>query len=483
MPRTNFGSGTPITSEFLNAVGYPKITGLALDGHLDLLTNANFQNTPGNVVYDFYADADQLKASVDVSGGLNVKVNGTRLLMPNGEVVIVPTTVVAVPNNQVTYIYLDELGVIRQSSTNPPAASRSARVTTGSGQITSIEDLRSKSLWLPNVAALAVFGGNSTQDIVTGNGDVVMGGVVNCRNFTVPTTSNVLIDRYLTIRASGKVTILGSIETRVEPVVFAGLGSFKVGHGTGASAVLIGTNSIDRLGRVVQDRQKPKAYNGSTFFQAEATTVAADRAIFWQVDTINPANVGLTGTGTDGGILTIHAADSLRIAATAEINCSAINTTGFSIANSAVAVSGHPTTGLGSPTHACQLSMIPPQPVAGTVVLQSSVRIDVEAGAQIRCNGANQVTGRTLGFTQAATYTNTAYYKVGGGGGGAIHFQAPVVVASPSATITSLAGSTPDTTGLLLDGIGSSGNGFRASTLTQAQPGVISTVLAAPVEF
>jgi hypothetical protein len=99
MPRTNFGSGTPITSDFLNSVGYPKITGLALDGHADLLTNSNFQNTPGTIVYDYYFEADRLKSSVDVSGGLNVKVNGTRMLKPNGEVVIVPDTVVAVPSS------------------------------------------------------------------------------------------------------------------------------------------------------------------------------------------------------------------------------------------------------------------------------------------------------------------------------------------------------------------------------------------------
>jgi hypothetical protein len=482
MPRTNFGSGTPITSDFLNSVGYPKITGLALDGHADLLTNSNFQNTPGTIVYDYYFEADRLKSSVDVSGGLNVKVNGTRMLKPNGEVVIVPDTVVAVPNNQVTYIYLDENGVIQQSPTNPPAAVRSSRVTTGSGQITAIEDLRYRSLWLPNVAALAVFGGNATNDVTISTNQTLR-GTINCRNFTVNAGVNLEVDRYLTVRASGKVNILGSIRTSRQPLLFAGYGSFKCGQTTGASSVLIGNNSIDRVGKPVQDRNKPVGFQGSTFFQGEASTVASNKAIFWQVDTLIPANLNLTGIGVDGAIITINAADSVRVAGTAVIEASALNTVDFAINNTAIGVSGHPASGQGSENHSCQLSVIPPQPVAGTIVIQSSVRVDVEAGSQIKANGANQVVGRTLGFSQTGSFTNVPYYKVGGGGGGAIHFQAPVVVASPSAAITSLAGSTPDLTGLLADGLGSSGNGFNATTLSSAQAGFITTVLSAPVEF
>jgi hypothetical protein len=132
------------------------------------------------------------------------------------------------------------------------------------------------------------------------------------------------------------------------------------------------------------------------------------------------------------------------------------------------------------------VSVIPPSPTAGTFVLQSATSIVIAAGAQISANAANGVIGKNyaqsvIGGGTLQT-TNTNWFAVGGGGGGAIHFQAPTVSSSPSAVITSNAGSTPSVS-LLVNGPGSGGNGFNATTNTPAQPGPITTVLAAPIEF
>jgi hypothetical protein len=84
----------------------------------------------------------------------------------------------------------------------------------------------------------------------------------------------------------------------------------------------------------------------------------------------------------------------------------------------------------------------------------------------------------------APVFTSSNYFAVGGGGGGAIHFQAPTVSSSPSATILTTAGSHTIVAGeLVLNGPGSGGNGFIAATSTLPTNGPITTVLAAPIEF
>lgn len=485
MTRTSFGYGTPIEPEFLNAVAYPKITGLPEDGHLDLLTNDDFLNQPGTIVYDFYKNIDRLKASRFGVSGLSITIQGCSILGSLGELIIVPTTTVNVPDNTISWVWIDNAGAVQVTTFNPPSGIRSARVTTGSGTITQIMDLRYDYLWIPNPATLAVFGGNSTTDYtVPATGVTVLSGVINCRNFTVPLGATVEVDRTLTIRASGVTTIAGTIRTRTNPVQWMAQGVPQMGIDTGLQQFSAGTNSVDFLGVPVTNRNKVPAYGGLSLATFSASTSTSNRATSC-VFNILPGGV-ILNSGTSGAVLSIHSAGPVTVAGTAVINCSATSSGIPVIGGSALSLAG---IGAG-PTENWQvnLAIIPPAPVAGTFVLQSSTSILINAGANISANGGNKAQGISLTQTvvnsgPVASATNN-WFSVGGGGGGAIHFQAPSVSSSPSATITALAGSHNIVGGEgVINGPGSGGNGFNVSVNTLPTNGPITTVQSAPIEF
>ena len=487
MPRTSFGFGTPIQPEFLNAVAYPKITGLPQDGHLDLLTNDNFLNQPGTIVFDFYEKINRLQSSRFAVTGLTLTVKGATILGPLGDLITVPTQTVNIPDNSINWVWVNDVGTIQVTNYNPPSGVRSARVTTGSGTITQVVDLRYDYLWIPNPATLAVFGGNSTTDYtVPASGITVLSGVINCRNFVVPVGATVEVDRSLTVRASGVTTIAGTIRTRTNPVQWAASGVPLISHDNGASQFIQGTNVIDNLGVPATNRQKPAAYGGQTLAQLTAATNNTNRAT---TCTFNLNSTGITlSTGTSGAVLTINSAGPVSVAGTAIINCSATSSTTPSIVSAVFSLGGGGTGSLPTENWTAICNLIPPSPVAGTFVLQSSTSIVISAGATISANGPNKVQG--LSFSQtvvgggSVTTSTTNWFSVGGGGGGAIHFQAPSVSSSPSATITTTAGSHTIVGGeSVINGPGSGGNGFNATTNALPTNGPITTVLAAPIEF
>lgn len=485
MTRTSFGFGTPIQPDFLNAVAHPKITGLPEDGHLDLLTNSNFLNQPGTIVYDYYEKINRLQASRFAVTGRTLTIQGCIVLGPLGELLTVATQQVTVPDNTISWVWVDNVGGIQATSFNPPSGVRSARVTTGSGTITQIVDLRYDYLWIPNPATLAVFGGNSTTDYTAPtSGITVLSGVINCRNFNVPLGATVEVDRTLTVRASGSTTIAGTIRTRLNPVQWEASAVPQMGVDSGLQQFSAGTNSINNLGVPVTSRNKPPAYGGLSLATLSASTGTINRATSC---TFNITLGGLSlNSGTSGAVLTLHSAGPVSVAGTAIVNCSATSSTTPFIGSPALSL-----TGIGAgPTEnwLATLGIIPPAPVAGTFVLQSSTSIVIAAGAMITANGGNKVQGIT--YNQAvssggplSTYSNN-WFSVGGGGGGAIHFQAPSVSSSPSATILTTAGSHAIVGGeSVINGPGSGGNGFNALTSTLPTNGPITTVLAAPVEF
>ena len=489
MARTSFGAGSPITPEFMNAVGYPKITGLPLDGHLDLLNNGNFDQAPGNVVYDFYDLANRLRSTKDAAGGLTLRIEGGTILSPNGSRVSIPAQTTNLPNNQISFVSFDSSGSLRVTPFNPPSGVRSARVTTGSGQITSIEDLRYDYLWTPNVNALAVFGGNSMVDYIAPPGITVLSGVLNCRDFVVGASSIIEVDRTLTVRASGTTSIQGTIRTRTNPVPFEGFGKPTLGLTTGQDVFTIKGKPPSNLGVPVTNRDKPQAYTGLSDSLITANSTTADRALYCLFD-VAPNKVFIP-SGTSGATLTIHSAGPVTLGPTSSINCSATSTAAITILPTVFSTSAHPITALAPTNWLVVQGIIPTQPVAGTFVCQSTTSVTVDAGANISTRGADKVMGQTYAVNVsgggASTTTVSNFFRVGGGGGGAVHFQAPIVSSSPSAVITTSGGATPilagETSSNYFDGPGSSGSGFTAATMSPATPGLITTVLAQPVEF
>jgi hypothetical protein len=489
MTRTSFGFGTPIQPEFLNAVAYPKITGLPEDGHLDLLTNANFLDQPGTIVYDYYEGINRLKSDRFGIAGLTITVNGFTMLGPLGDLITVPTQNVNVPDNSVSWVWFDGVGAIQVTSFNPPAGVRSSRVTSGSGQITQIVDLRHDRMWIPNPATLTVFGGNSTVDYTAPNGVTVLSGTLNCRNFIVPTGAIIEVDRSLTVRASGVCTISGTIRTRVNPVAFSGHIRPDLGLDNGVQQTITGSGySIDLNGVPVTNRNKAQAYGGITVAQVQASTANTGRATICTFNLQQGSSSLTLGNGTSGAILTINSAGPVTVNSTAVINCSATSSTTPAFTNAVFSVVGGGTTNAVTDNWTVQVNILPAFATAGTIAIQSSTSILVNAGASIEARGANKVSGlvyRAVSTALAApVFSSEPFLTIGGGGGGAIHFQAPTVSSSPSATILTTAGSHTIVGGeSYLNGPGSGGNGFNASTNALPTNGPITTVLAAPIEF
>lgn len=490
MARTSFGAGTPITPEFMQAVGAPKITGLQEDGHLDLLTNDQFERAPGNVVFDFYERSSRLKASKDLAGGLTLRVEAGSIQGPSGALIQVPTQTINLPNNQISFVSLGPDGSLVITPTNPSSGVRLARIVTGSGQITSVDDLRYDALWLPNVNSLDVFGGGATSDYLAPLGVTVLSGVINCRNFTVPSGAIVEVDRTLTVRASGVVDIAGIIRTRVNPIMFGGTAVITLMVTTGNERADVGQASnqgatgVSRFGVPVTNRAKPAHTSGGSVLSLAGSTVASNHATGITFDVI-PSKV-VQSPGTNGAVLTINAAGPVTLRGTSQINCSATDSTTPTINSSSLLASSHPISGLQTTNWLIALFIFPPQSTAGTFVCQSSVSVTVEAGCGISANGANASQGRVLTHSSSApgVFVPADSFRTGGGGGGAIHFQAPVISSSPSAVITSTGGTTSTSgSGGIIDGPGSSGNGFTAVGAIQATNGVITSVLSQPVEF
>ena len=487
MPRTNFGFGTPITPEFLNKVAYPKITGLSEDGHLDLITNSQLSNQPGQVLFDLYDNINRLSGSRFGVSGLVVTIRGARVLSPAGEIQVIETQNVNIPDNSINWVWLDHTGTYRVTNFNPPSGVRSCRVSTGSGQITQIVDLRYDYIWLPNPATLDVFGGSATSDyIVAANTTISLSGVVNCRNFVLPASSTIDVTGFLTIRASGSTEISGTIRTAntvANQIRFQAEGTPTISVTSGSTPIVLGNNYANPVATPVTNRNKAESYGGTSGFYLSASTSVPTR--------ITGCSYTSSATyftpGCNGAVLTINSAGPVRLFPTAVINCNVINTTTLNIPSTALNAFG---AGAGSTeTWLAEISIIPPQPTAGTIVIQSSTSVIVDAGANLSVVGANKNSGRrfNIGVTNGVTNApaTLGWFHVGGGGGGNIHFQAPVVSGSPSATYNVSPGSHSFSSNPTdsINGPGSGGRGYTASTNTAPQNGSVTTVQSYPIEF
>jgi hypothetical protein len=334
------------------------------------------------------------------------------------------------------------------------------------------------------VQGLAVFGGTSKIDKTTTNGEVLT-GVLECRNFTVPASTSVSILNSLTIRASGRVTIEGTINTANNPVIYGAFTSGKFGTASGAVTIpLVGSEYPIPTGNADPFSRRNPEWRGSFVGFVEGLTTASNAAIFCLYNSFVGATQGLNITsGTSGAILTINSAGQISIGPTAQIICSATNTTLLTANNALYTANGHTGTGFAPSSWQVKFDISAPQAVAGKIILQSLDRIQVTAGAILRARGADRGLAKTFGTNQTAAFPTTDWIMPGAGGGGAIHFQAPTLAVSPSATIDVAAGIQPATAvNNRFDGIGCSGNGYIAATNTNPTNGLVTESLEVPRE-
>ena len=482
MPRTNFGHGTPITPEFLNKIARPRIDGLDEDGSLPLITNANFQNAPGNVVYDFYNYVDRGGVIRDVSGGLNIYVNSSVVLAPDNSVITIPARVFNLPDNTITWVSaVRSVGGLEYvvTPTAPPTGVRLARVTTGSGQVISIQDMRYDFPWLPTVSAIATFGGSSPVDYTVPPGQTqILSGVIECRNFLLPVNSTIQVRGSLTIRASGTVQLFGQVITASRPIQWQSKYYETVGGGNTAGSYTLSSEFPDPSGVGNRWREpRPQAYGGAFNVDWQCYS-QGDRAAFLK---FNGDLFGVVGN-TSGAIFRINAAGDITVSGS--INCSVLGTSSITHSAGCITGSAHPATGLGPQTYNFSIDVLPPQGAAGAIILQSLTRVQVDSTAVLSARGADSVPGRRWQYSQVnVSGIILPTRSVGAGGGGSIHFQAPTLAVSPSATVTASPGTQASLPVLeRYNGVGSSGDGYRADTNTAPQPGSITSSTEVPQE-
>lgn len=501
MSRTMFTDFSPITADFLNAVGKPQITGLNEDGHLDLLTNANFQNTPGNVVYDFYQYIDAMLGHADDSGGLNFYIHGFRFLRPNGEVMTVPEQTVTLFNNAVNYVWYDQGGEVKVTLEPPTEYSiQSAKVTTGSGSILSTEDLRYDFVSLPRLDRYPVFGGSQTSsvgDFVATNNQVV-GGLIECRNFTVPLGVTLYLDNDTTVRASGNVLINGTVRTNIVQGGNAISRSNTIGGGPNFQhAFPVLPDAPDPLGTPVVSRTLKKSRAGGSSLLCVVLNAGATQGLFV---TINISQTTLPYlNAVDGKHFTVHCGGSITLGPASVIDLRGLDSSAptpgswFS--------SSFPSGGL-APNFLWIVQAISSSCVPGNAVLQAIQKIEVQGNASINCNGGSEGWGVSAGNSLGTlaqvlpgvnpyTYKGTVlagggYFKYGASGGGGIFMRSPIIVSSITATY-SVAPGTMGTynasTNLYINGPGAVGDGYQQTGNVPPTAGTIQQIIGAPVEF
>jgi hypothetical protein len=499
MARTSFGFGTPIESDFLNAVAYPKITGLPEDGHLDLLTNANFLNQPGNVVYDFYRYVEALLGEPDTSGGLNFAIKGFRFLRSDGTVQTVADQTITLFNNLVNYVWFNSAGLV-QITANPPTdfSVQCAKVTTGSGQITSVTDLRYDYVSLPRMDRYPIFGGTATSDYTTTNNEVI-GGLIECRNFTVPAGITVLLRSDTTIRASGDVVINGTIrQNTVQPT------NTIIRQGTigGGPNIYANSSSIpdppNPIGSPVVERSARKSRGGGSSSLVYVLNAGATQGLFLNMN-VNQTTVPFLGA-VDGSNLTINAGGSVTLGPSALIDLRGLDSTAPSPIGT-WATTTNPAGGI-APNFVWSANLQSSACTPGNCVLQSTQRIEIQGTATINCTGgsegwalstsnsAGSVAGSIAG-SGSYTYKGVslpggASFKYGASGGGGIFMRSPLFSLSANASYLVAPGSMGVwniNTNLYLNGAGAVGNGYILATNTPPTAGTVIQLVSPPVEF
>lgn len=305
VPFVNGGDFTPELADLAYNQVFDDQTNLL--GHHERIKDSSLTNDNDGIKARF---ARIEKALLVEQGptGLFIKYGAGTLALPDGTEVVVPSGIIAVPDNTTNlFIYADATGII-SASTNPTNIRRLlARVNTAGGIITSITDLRDRASLavLPRGNAIRTFGGNSTEDYNQTSGTVTLEGEQRFRNFTLGAGATINVPSGLQIYCSGNVTISGSIVASPpingggrlfgfwRPATYVGSSGQGIGGGTGHNA----------------------AAASSYHYSLQPTGSGGGAGILYIRDA-NPDNgilMGSTQGGNGGGLVSIEAAGSIFI--------------------------------------------------------------------------------------------------------------------------------------------------------------------------
>lgn len=224
MAKTVFAPGSTVTSTFLNAINNPVFVDTpAADGEIEKIKNSALSDAAGQIKQEWTTFRDNLKVSA--GSGLSVTYSGGAVTLPSGVILTVsPGTLGSLANNAVNYIFVDQSGTLGTTTTYPVVGLLLAAVTTVSGAVTVVQDLRPRFSVMPIASAIRVFGGTNLTDKSCTNGEVLDQGIYYFKNFTVPAGVSITVSYSCTIYCSGNVDISGTVN-----VVPMGLSPSQVG--------------------------------------------------------------------------------------------------------------------------------------------------------------------------------------------------------------------------------------------------------------
>jgi hypothetical protein len=210
MAKTAFSKGSEVTAAWANAITNPVYAqNPSNDGELPAPTNADLSQAPGQIVPEWTEFRDQLKVSV--TSGLGIEWEGGTIRDAGTGVFVVPAGTLSLANNATNWVHVNTSGSVVSSTTEPGVGVMMARITTSSGAVQTVVDLRRTYGVGPISKIIKYFGGTGIDGPkVCTNGEMLR-GIYNFTSFTVPSGATVTIGAFARIYCTGNVLIQGVI--------------------------------------------------------------------------------------------------------------------------------------------------------------------------------------------------------------------------------------------------------------------------------
>lgn len=369
-------------------------------GHRSKIQDHELSDTAGQIKDRVNFVENSLRITREGSG-LTVRYASGQVILPNGNVATIVSSILGVPNNSSVFIFVDREGIPRVDSRLPAICVPLARVTSVNGVISTIEDYRHPNLRRvqPSTSALVTFGGQGTTGISTTHNQVLNQGVYYLRDFFVPTGTTCHVLDGTQIYLSGNITILGTLNIYPNPSSHAPQTAYNL-TSFGSVGGRVGTG-LGSSGGTYSWAVNPGGSGGSGGLLQTATAAGS-----W----------GYHGAGgLGGGSITIECAGQITLGATGTIQ--AFGYAGQNGGNAEDSSPGGTRTNIGNIAIAGSGGGS-----GGLILLKSLTGILVNAGGTLNVSGG--IGGR--GYSIAQTNGVRCLGLGGaGGGGGYVVLQSP----------------------------------------------------------
>ena len=163
MAKTEAVYGLTLTPELINSLLNHNHLGENEDNSMTKISNAELSDASGQIKSDFYNYLNELKV-VASGNALEVVVQPGFVFLSNYQSRFISLTAVGLLDNASQLICINSAGAVERVLNQPPGSVLLARVTTTSGAVVQIQDLRSRTnLVLPNTSGQAPLAQGSTS--------------------------------------------------------------------------------------------------------------------------------------------------------------------------------------------------------------------------------------------------------------------------------------------------------------------------------